>query len=59
MKNTAQFTWLLMEKTADDVTIFKKNEDNRYWENSKYFTTDIKSGILFSLESKCFFQLIT
>ena len=48
-----------MEKTADDVTIFKKNEDNRYWENSKYFTTDIKSGILFSLESKCFFQLIT
>ena len=41
-------------KTADDVTIFKKNKENKYWENSKYFTIDIENGILLSLESKCF-----
>ena len=43
-------------KTADDVTVFKKNKENKYWDKSKYFITDIKSGILLSLESKCFFS---
>ena len=43
-------------KIVDDVTIFRKNKDDKYWENSKYFTTDIKHGILLSLDSKCFFS---
>lgn len=43
-------------KTADDVTIFKKNKENKYWDNSKYFITDVKNGILLSLKSKCFFS---
>lgn len=43
------------ENTIDSVTIFKKNEENKYWDKLKYFVTDIETGIILSLKSKCFF----
>lgn len=43
------------ENLIDTITIFKKNSENKYWDNLTYFVTDIETGIILSLKNKCFF----
>lgn len=43
------------ENLIDSVTVFKKNNENKYTNRRSYFITDIETGIVLSLKNKCFF----